>query len=55
MSELRADAWVVRHGETGWNGLGRHTGRAEISVTDRWRRGAEPIAARSFRRSRGRS
>jgi broad specificity phosphatase PhoE len=33
MSEPRAEIWVVRHGETEWSRLGRHTGRTDVPLT----------------------
>ena len=44
--DLLAQAWLVRHGETDWARLGRHTGRTDVTLTDTGREQARRLRAR---------
>jgi broad specificity phosphatase PhoE len=39
------DIWLVRHGETAWSRLGKHTGRSDIPLTEEGERQARAVGA----------
>jgi probable phosphoglycerate mutase len=42
----RGEVWLVRHAETDWSRDGRHTGRADVPLTDAGRVSARALADR---------
>jgi broad specificity phosphatase PhoE len=43
--ERPREIWVVRHGETAWSRLGKHTGRSDIPLTAEGERQARAVGA----------
>ncbi len=46
MSELLSSVYLARHGETAWSLSGRHTGRTDLSLTERGERNARSLGER---------
>lgn len=48
MSDKSPSLWLLRHGETDWTILGRHTGRTDLSLTPRGVREAALLGRRIY-------
>ena len=52
MSELHQELWLIRHGETDWSAVKRHTGRTDMALTPTGERQAavlgRSLAGRQF-------
>lgn len=46
MSEVLSVVYLARHGETAWSRAGRHTGRADLPLTDRGEANARRLGER---------
>jgi broad specificity phosphatase PhoE len=46
VASASGELWLVRHGETDWSRIGRHTGKTDLPLTERGRSMATQLAAR---------
>jgi broad specificity phosphatase PhoE len=45
MTDRAREIWLVRHGETAWSRIGKHTGRSDIPLTEEGERQARAVGA----------